>query len=38
MNIVPRQIQMLKKILGKGNPSATFIKIVLGNKKNSWPI
>jgi len=24
---------MSKKILGKGNPSATFIKIVLGNKK-----
>ena len=24
---------MSKKILGKGNPSATFIKIMLGNKK-----
>jgi len=33
MNIVLKQIQMSKKILDRGNLSATFIKIVLGNKK-----
>jgi hypothetical protein len=32
MNIAQKQIQMSKTILGKGNPSAKFIKIVLGNK------
>lgn len=32
MNTAQKQIQMSKKILGKGNPSATFIKIVLKNR------
>ena len=32
MNTAQKQIQMSKKVLGKGNPSATFIKIVLKNR------
>lgn len=32
MNTAQKQIQMSKKVLGKGNPSATFIKIVLKSR------
>ena len=32
MNTAQKQIQMSKKVLGKGNPSATFIKIILKSR------